>query len=284
MKKIFITIILIFLCMFLFQIKVYALDPSPVSASTVDNVDNSICKIVGIISALLILISPIAFIIGLIMYLKYKKKDDKKRKIGKILMIINVIIFILCTLKPTTYDKPIIYIYPEKDMNVSVELSNPEKLIHSYPKYINRWNVLAKTNGELTDINTGRKLYSLYWEGNMKDSRLDMNEGFVIKGEDTTRFLEEKLEILGLNEREAEEFIIYWLPQMEKNKYNFIRFEPIEEINKYMKLNITPEPETLIRVMMKFKPMNQYKYVKEQNLVKVERKGYTVVEWGGVKF
>ena len=34
--------------------------------------------------------------------------------------------------------------------------------------------------------------------------------------------LEEKLAILGLTERESEEFIVYWLPKLEKNKYNYI--------------------------------------------------------------
>ena len=53
-------------------------------------------------------------------------------------------------------------------------------------------------------------------------------EGFIVKGEDTAKFLEEKLEILGLNEREAEEFIIYWLPKLEANKYNYIRFASVE--------------------------------------------------------
>ena len=38
----------------------------------------------------------------------------------------------------------------------------------------------------------------------------DFSEGFVVKGEDSAAFLEEKLEILGLNYKEAEEFIIYW--------------------------------------------------------------------------
>ncbi len=36
--------------------------------------------------------------------------------------------------------------------------------------------------------------------------------------------MEEKLEVLGFYEREEEEFIIYWLPKLEANKYNYIRF------------------------------------------------------------
>ena len=110
-----------------------------------------------------------------------------------------------------------------------------------------------------------------------------MKKGFVVKGEETASFLEEKLEILGLNEKEAEEFIIYWLPKMEHNKYNYIYFQTLEEINNYMKLEITPKPETLIRVMMEFKALENEVKIEEQSLQKVERKGYTVVEWGGTQ-
>ena len=149
--------------------------------------------------------------------------------------------------------KPIIYIYPENEINVKIKLKNKEKLTCTYPKYEDEWNVKAKPNGELIDEKTNRKLYALYWEG-FNTNKQDFKEGFVVEGERTSEFLEEKLEILGLNQREAEEFIIYWLPQMEKNKFNYIRFETLEEINENMPLEITPIPDTLIRINMVFKP------------------------------
>ena len=37
--------------------------------------------------------------------------------------------------------------------------------------------------------------------------------------------LTNNLEILGLNSREAEEFIVYWLPLMQSNPYNLITFQ-----------------------------------------------------------
>lgn len=178
--------------------------------------------------------------------------------------------------------KPIIYIYPEEEKKVSVKLKNPEKLTCSYPRYENEWNVLAKPNGDLIDLKTNRKLYSLYWEG-LNTTKSNFNEGFIVEGDNVAKFLEEKLEILGLNERETEEFIVYWLPLMEKNKYNFIRFETIDEINENMGLEINPAPETLIRINMNFKGLRKPIKVEEQKLEKVERKGYTVVEWGGTK-
>ena len=181
----------------------------------------------------------------------------------------------------TTTDKPIIYIYPTKSINVSIILGNPQYISHSYPKYTNGWNVTANPDGTLIDNSTGRKLYALYWEGKSLPKDTSMNEGFCIKGEDTIKFLEEKLEILGLNERETEEFIIYWLPKMENNNYNYIRFETIEEQNQAMPLNITPKPDSLIRIMMDWKALDSKITLKEQILKSPKREGYTVVEWGG---
>ena len=183
---------------------------------------------------------------------------------------------------PISEAKPIIYFYPEQTTELNVKLGYPENLTCSYPKYENGWNIIANPDGSLIDINTGRSLYSLYWEGNAKP-KISMNEGFVIKGEDTISFLEEKLAILGLNEIEAEEFIVYWLPKLQNNKYNYIRFATIDEINKMMPLEISEKPDSLIRVLMEYKPLDKYIDVKEQELSTPARTGFVVVEWGGAE-
>lgn len=176
--------------------------------------------------------------------------------------------------------KPIIYLYPEEKTEVIVRLGHPEKLTTTYPKYNDSWHVVAEPNGMLTELNTNRKLYALYWEGKNTPKK-DLTEGFVIKGEDTATFLEEKLRILGLTDEEKNEFIIFWLPKMEKNKYNYIRFESLQEINDNMPLEISPKPDTIIRVMMDVKSLDEKLEVKPQELITPTREGFTVVEWGG---
>jgi len=179
-------------------------------------------------------------------------------------------------------DKPIIYIYPIEETELNIRLGKPENIICSYPKYKDGWDVIAYPNGDLLDLNTNRKLYALYWEG--KDyGEIQMNDGFVVKGEESAEFLEEKLRILGLNDREAEEFIIYWLPKLEANEYNFIRFMTMEEINNVMPLEISKTPDTLIRILMQFKGIDKKIDVKEQKLEQVNRNGFTIVEWGGTE-
>ena len=162
------------------------------------------------------------------------------------------------------WKKPVIYLYPEEDTNISVKVDHPEKFSVTYPKYENGWNVVAKRDGTLIDKD-GKKYYSLYWEGDMSSNNIK-SDGFIVKGSDVSKFLEEKLTILGLNYKEREEFIIYWLPQLESNKYNYIHFKTIDEINDNMKLIIDPKPDTLIRVMMEYKPLDKKIDIKTQSL------------------
>lgn len=180
------------------------------------------------------------------------------------------------------WDKPIIYLYPETTTELTVKLGYPEKIICSYPKYENEWNVIANPDGTLVDTKTGRSLYALYWEGTGAQE-FDKREGFVIKGEDSAEFLEEKLSILGLTPREAEEFIVYWLPKMEANPYNYIRFASLDEINESMPLEFSQKPDTLIRVLMQFKGLDEPIEVEEQKLETPQRTGFVAVEWGGTQ-
>ena len=171
-----------------------------------------------------------------------------------------------------------IYIYPEEEIDLTIKLGNEKDLLYTYPKYKNEWNVRVSQDGNIYDYNTKRNYYGLYWEG-IDNYKLNMDEGFVVKGENSVEFLEEKLEILGLNEYEINEFIVYWIDKLENNEYNFISFRNEKDIN--MPLEFSKEPDTLIRVMMDFKELDKPIKVKEQQLKKVERKGFTIVEWGG---
>ena len=178
--------------------------------------------------------------------------------------------------------KPIIYLYPTTETQVNIKLWSSENLSHTYPKYNpEKWrNVVADPSWDLEDIDTWRKLYALYreWKVYAEDN---FEEWFVVVWKDIIPFLEEKLAILWLNEREAEEFIVYWLPQMENNAYNLIRFETIEEQDENMPLNITPTPDTIIRVMMDWKAIDEPIDIPEQQLTTPERNWFTVVEWWG---
>ncbi len=179
-----------------------------------------------------------------------------------------------------TSEKPVIYLYPEQEQEqeVSVRLDYDGKLTCTYPAYDDGWNVTAAQDGTITD-ESGQEYNYLYWEGD-SNQEYDFSEGFCVAGENTAEFLEDALVRLGLTRREANEFIVYWLPRMEQNEYNLISFQS-EAYTDHARLSIQPEPDTVIRVFMAYKPLDHYQEIPEQSLSAPERSGFTVVEWGG---
>ena len=179
--------------------------------------------------------------------------------------------------------KPVIYLYPEEPMDVSVQLDIKDSKFSSvYPRFNgkNTWKVHAEPNGDLT-INNKKYPY-LFWEAQSYKSQ-ETNEGFLVTDENAEAFLEEKLKILGLNEKEQTDFITFWLPVLLRNKLSLCTFQS-KKFFKNLELNVTPKPDSLIRVFLTIKKLDEVVNVKEQKLKAVERTGFTVVEWGGSNF
>ena len=177
-------------------------------------------------------------------------------------------------------EKPVIYLYPKAETDVTVRLDYAGDLTCTYPAYDGAWRVAAAPDGTLTD-ERGQTYRYLYWEGT-DNVQYDFSEGFCVPGEETAAFLEDALAQLGLTRAEANEFIIYWLPQMEQNAYNLISFQQ-ETYTDAAKLTITPQPDTLLRVFMAWKPLTSAVEIAPQTLTAPERTGFTAVEWGGAK-
>lgn len=180
-----------------------------------------------------------------------------------------------------TWDKPVIYLYPEVPTDVSVKLDVNGKLTFTYPAYTDGWKVTAYPDGTLVDRATGKEYSYLFWESRM-NIEFDLSEGFVVKGEDTAEFLQDTLSKMGLTPREYNEMIVYWLPKMQNNEYNLITFQQ-EAYTDNARLQIDPEPDSMLRVFMAFKALEEPIEVKEPALETFERKGFAVVEWGGTE-
>lgn len=178
--------------------------------------------------------------------------------------------------------KPILYLYPQKTTNVKVTFEHPEYLETTYPKYQKSWNVTAHKNGDLYD-SKGHYYYGLYWD-EMRVHPVDFSTGFYVEKENAVDFLEEKLDKIGFSPREANEFIMYWLPILEKNEKSLVYFELTEERESYQKIHITPKPDSLLRVVIHVKKVNQKTSISEEKLTTFVRRGFTAVEWGGTTY
>ncbi len=177
--------------------------------------------------------------------------------------------------------KPVIYLYPEEDTDVHVELELTEaELFTTYPKYNNGWDITASPDGSLLNRADGTHHKYLFWDAVNCHTRFDFSKGFCVTGCDTESFLREKLTYMGLAEEEMNEFIVYWLPLMEHNKYNLISFQG-DAYTDSAKLNIMPKPDSMLRIFMAYVPLEEAVDILPQQLEIFERKGFTVVEWGG---
>lgn len=205
-----------------------------------------------------------------------------KRTMTFILTLIFVLALTGCTPREEAVSaKPVIYLYPEADTEVRVKLDFDGKLTCTYPEYQDEWHVMAQPDGTLTDSRTNKVYSYLFWEG-ISDTAYDMSRGYVVKGEDTAAFLQDTLEKMGLLPKEYNEFIVYWLPKMQDNPYNLITFQT-EAYTNHAKLEITPEPDSILRVFMAYKPLQEAVAIEEPSIEPFERKGFTAIEWGGAE-
>ena len=178
-------------------------------------------------------------------------------------------------------EKPVIYLYPEAETEVTVSLDYDGELTCVYPAMEDGvWTVTAAPDGTLTDA-AGQTYSYLYWEG-VSDAEYDFSQGFCVPGGDTAAFLEDALADLGLTRREANEFIVYWLPRMEANPYNLIAFQTTA-YTYHARLTVDPAPDTVLRVFMAWKPLERSVQLPSQTLDGPERAGFTLVEWGGAE-
>jgi TonB-dependent SusC/RagA subfamily outer membrane receptor len=179
--------------------------------------------------------------------------------------------------------KPVIYLYPTQKTDITLQLDFKGKLLTTFPEYNKQWNITAYPNGKIFDKTSNRFYTSLFWDGTQvfPKTHYQYQSGFVVTKKELTNFLFEKLEYMGLNNFETNDFIQYWLPILEKNETNFIHFRTGANYDVISKNSIEPKPQTEIRIFMDFYALDKPIKIATQKLTKSVRKGFTLVEWGG---
>ena len=177
--------------------------------------------------------------------------------------------------------KPVIYLYPEKEERIRVEVDPKGGIIVSEPEYNQGWEVIARPCGRLTEVKTGNVYQYLFWEST-GDFYKQPEKGFVVRKEDVSEFLIGSLSRYNFNQNEISDFLEFWLPFMEKYPYYFITFLETEEMDNLAPLNVSPKPDTVIRVLMDFSPLEEPIEVEGFEINSPDREGFTLIEWGGM--
>ncbi len=174
--------------------------------------------------------------------------------------------------------KPVIYLYPQKATDVSVKVD--AKITKSEPAYGSGWQVTAQPNGLLTTLQ-GAHYDSLFWEGTGHEYPT-ITEGFVVAQKDLVPTIQKHLSQLGLNSKESKEFMEFWQAKLPTTPYVRLTWFGTRQMDRLAPLTISPKPDTVIRIFLDFEGLQQPAKIAPQRLSSIPRKGFTLVEWGGL--
>lgn len=188
--------------------------------------------------------------------------------------------------KRVTVSKPVIYLYPENDIEFTVSINPIGDLFFTYPVYNGKWEGVVAPNGDIK-INNNAYNY-LFWESiqTINANLIDTQKGTIVKGNESLNFLEKTLNQFGFTSKEKADFITYWAPQLQQNEYNYIYFVLNNDADIFAELAITPTPDNIYRFYMlssKIENPNDFYYLEPQLIEPIKRDGFTVLEWGGSK-
>jgi hypothetical protein len=192
-----------------------------------------------------------------------------------------------CCVEEDIEDKPVIYLYPETTLDVSVTLvldANTD-LIWSWPLYGNGWNISVRPDGLIDG------LYPyLYYEAaapNVHDYGIyQFTEGLIVSRDDLFDRLESYLLAVGFQGREVGDFLLYWTQELPEFAWYAVYPQFTDIIRNSVDLVIDPAPDSLLRLWLIFEGYDDlpaHLDVTEPVVESFHRSGFTAVEWGVIQ-
>jgi hypothetical protein len=149
-------------------------------------------------------------------------------------------------------------------------------LTDSRPKYNKGWEVNVTKTGRID----GKYDY-LFYEAAMVGIP-ELKEGICIERDCLPEELGELLFQIGLNTAELDDLFDYWLDRLQD--YEYYKVYPFVQpmLQEWVELEISPRPESLLRFWLFFQGCEEFVQLSPFSPAEFERRGSTVVEWGGV--
>ena len=140
--------------------------------------EENLRNILNILEKVFLLENIILIVYCIIDFLKdlFTKKDSKKvlKFLIYLIAILStsiVVTKVICYIEsknnhyPGVVDKPILYIYPTTETDLTITLKNDSLITTSYPEYENNWKIHVNKDGNIYDYKTEKNYYALYWGG-----------------------------------------------------------------------------------------------------------------------
>jgi hypothetical protein len=172
--------------------------------------------------------------------------------------------------------KPNIYLYPEATMDILVRIVFPQSgfITDSVPDYEGSWDITVEPSG-LID---GQYDY-LFYESYQPDQG-QYSYGWVIKQEALQDFFRENMAATGFNTKEINDFVDYWIPQLNEYQYYAIYPQYNEQLDSMIRLEFSQQPDNLIRLIYAIRGLDRDYILPEPKIPNFKREGFVVTEWG----
>lgn|GEM_PF-1698936 len=185
--------------------------------------------------------------------------------------------------------KPAIYLYPEKPVELTVKVKPQGKITVSDPDHgLTGWRVLASPDGTIVPLNTQYSILNtkypyLYYEAELSKVKTP-TEGWVVEKGNLENFFRSILPQLGLNEKESQDFLDYWLVKLSSGEKWFIGLIDRAELDRVEPIEFSVPPDNFIRVRFYFEEIGQSSPPPQAPQLPQlpHRSGFTAIDWGGI--
>nr|MBN2277472.1 hypothetical protein [candidate division Zixibacteria bacterium] len=171
--------------------------------------------------------------------------------------------------------KPNIYLYPEKESEVSVRINPNGYITASLPDYSDGWRVTAYPDGSIP----GTEGF-LFYEAEVSYDKPE--EGWCLASGDLPAFYDSLLINCGFNEKEISDFVEYWTVNLPAADYFAVYPLFNEAVDHICPLEVTPGPDNILRLWLIFEPVSKMVQLEKPEIPPFERTNFTVTEWGGM--
>ncbi|MFH1195563.1 MAG: hypothetical protein V1720_07600 [bacterium] len=178
-----------------------------------------------------------------------------------------------------TARKPNIYLYPEKNCSLHIQLEFPEGglITQSIPEYGRGWNVDIDSAGKINGV------YDFLFYESKTPNLFQYTSGWIVERDSLEIFFRSNLSEAGFIKHEINDFIEYWIPRLTDSPYYIIYPQFIGEIEKMIQLKFSIQPDNILRLFYVVKTTNSLEVkLNTPRIPYFNRKGFVVAEWGVV--
>lgn len=199
----------------------------------------------------------------------------KRSALGVILF--SVLLLAAGEVRAQTRLESSLYLYPETDFYVRVNLDIRGALLRSAPAYKKGWYVYSSKKSTIN-----YEYDDLSYEADFEKMPQLSAGSWVVAREELQVWFDGHLLAFGLSVFEAQRFKELWLPRLNRSPYYEIGFVSRGFLDENDTLTVVPRPETLIRLVFYFIPLAEEKAFAPPVVSAPQRRGFTVVEAGGI--